>query len=63
MLTDHVNIKLTVDSGLLSSIDVRGLVSKGDGHYESKDWHERWSTIEGQISVGLGSVDVDVEKN
>ena len=65
LLPDHVNIKLTVDSGLLSSIDVRGLVSKGNGHYESKDWHERWSTIEGKISVGLGSVDVDVdvEKN
>ena len=63
MLPNHVNIKLTIDSGLLSSIDVRGLVSKGDGHYESKDWHDRWSTIGGKISVGLGSVDVDVKNN
>ena len=59
-LPDHVNIKLMVESGLISSVDVRGLLSKGDGHYESKDWHDRWSIIEGKISVGLGSVDVDI---
>ena len=45
---------------MFSSINVDGLVSKGEGEYISKENQKRWSTIKTEISVGLGSLDIIV---
>ena len=46
---------------MLSSVNVKGLISSGDGKYTSKDIRERWSTMKVEISVGLGSADITIE--
>jgi len=61
ILPDNVNIKLRVDHSFLSSVDVDGLMSKSNNKYVSRDWDENRPTITGSISVGIGSVDVEVD--
>jgi hypothetical protein len=61
ILPKDVNIKLRVDHSFLSSVDVDGLMSKGRNKYVSKDWDENRPTIIGDISVGIGAVDVEVD--
>jgi hypothetical protein len=61
ILPKNVNIKLRIDHSFLSSVDVDGLLSKGNDKYVSKDWDNARPTITGDISVGLGSVDVEVD--
>jgi len=61
IIPEDVNIKLRVDHSFLSSVDVDGLESKGNDKYVSKDWDNNRPTIDGHISVGIGSVDVEVD--
>ncbi|OUW79307.1 MAG: hypothetical protein CBD77_02870 [bacterium TMED217] len=60
-LPKNTNIELLIEKNMLSSINVKGLISSGDGKYTSKDIRERWSTMKIEISVGLGSADITVE--
>ena len=45
-----------------SSVNVKDLVSIGEGRYESKDYQKRWSSMIIEISVGIGSVDKSIVK-
>ena len=57
-LPENTNIELMIDQNLLSSINIRDLVSLGEGKYKSKEIQKRWATMELQISVGIGSADI-----
>tara|TARA_B100000965_G_scaffold164286_1_gene136815 strand:+ start:1 stop:762 length:762 start_codon:yes stop_codon:yes gene_type:complete len=59
-LPKNKNIELKINKNMFSSINVDGLVSKGEGEYISKENQKRWSTIKTEISVGLGSLDIIV---
>lgn len=59
ILPEDVNIHLTVEHSFLSSVDVSGLVEERD-EWLSRDWMQGRPTLEIDISVGLGSVDVRV---
>jgi len=58
----NTNINLSINQNMLSSVNVKDLVSTGEGKYESKDYQKRWSSMNIEISVGIGSVDVSTEK-
>ena len=57
-LPSNTNIELTIKNNMLSSLNVNGLISLGDGKYNSKEKQKRWATMKAEISVGLGSVDI-----
>ena len=57
-LPENTNIELMIDQNLLSSINIRDLVSLGEGKYKSKETQKRWATMELEISVGIGSTDI-----
>tara|TARA_B100001142_G_scaffold37665_1_gene32957 strand:+ start:329 stop:1240 length:912 start_codon:yes stop_codon:yes gene_type:complete len=59
-LPKNKNIELKINKNMFSSVNVDGLVSKGEGKYTSKESQKRWSTIKTEISVGLGSLDIIV---
>ena len=61
IIPENVNVKIRVDHSFLSSVDVDGLVSEGNNKYVSRDWDNSRPTIDGHISVGIGSVDVEVD--
>ncbi|MBC8401972.1 MAG: hypothetical protein H8E14_10830, partial [Candidatus Marinimicrobia bacterium] len=56
------NIKIRVDDSFLSSVDVDDMIKTGHKEWRTADWNKRWPTIEFDISIGLGSVDVDLVK-
>ena len=58
-LPENVNIRLTVEHSFLSSVDVGGLVQERKG-WISREWVSERPTMEIDVSVGLGSVDVRV---
>ena len=60
ILPKNVNIRLEVEETFLSSVDVEGLV-KENNEWVSRHWDRQIPTIELEISVGLGSVDVEVK--
>ena len=60
-LPSNTNIELTVKKNKLSSVNVKGLISSGDGKYNSRKNQKRWSTMKAEVSVGLGSVDITVD--
>ena len=47
-----------IDQNLLSSVNIRDLVSLGEAKYKSKETQKRWATMELEISVGIGSADI-----
>ena len=57
-LPENTNIELMIDQNLLSSVNIRDLVSLGEGKYKSKEAQKRWATMELEISVGIGSADI-----
>jgi len=59
-LPKNTNIELIIIKNMLSSVNVKGLISSGDGKYSSKNTQKRWATMKAEISVGLGSVDISV---
>ena len=62
LLPEKANIKIRVDDSFLSSVDVDDMVKTGHKEWRTADWNKRWPTIEFDISIGLGSVDVDLVK-
>ncbi len=60
LLPKNANIRLEVEDTFLSSVDVNDLVKDGDD-WVTPHWDDGLPTVELQISVGLGSVDVEVE--
>ena len=61
ILPTNTNIELIINNNMLSSVNVKGLVSSGDGKYTSRNNQKRWSTLKAEVSVGLGSVDISVD--
>ena len=59
-LPKNTNIELIINKNMLSSVNVKGLISSGDGKYISRNTQKRWATMKVDISVGLGSVDISV---
>ena len=59
-LPKNTNIELIIIKNMLSSVNVKGLISSGDGEYTSRNTQKRWATMKAEISVGLGSVDISV---
>ena len=59
-LPKNTNIELIINKNMLSSVNVKGLISSGDGKYTSRNTQKRWATMKAEISVGLGSVDISV---
>ena len=59
-LPKNTNIELIINKNMLSSVNVKGLISSGDGKYTSRNTQKRWTTMKAEISVGLGSVDISV---
>ncbi len=59
-LPNNTNIELIINKNMLSSVNVKGLISSGDGKYISRNTQKRWATMKAEISVGLGSVDISV---
>ena len=60
-LPSNTNIKLSINQNILSSVNVKNLVSSGEGKYKNKDYQKRWTSMNIEISVGVGSVDVSTE--
>ena len=59
-LPGDVNVTLRVERTFLSSVDVVGLIKDGDV-WITRDWIRGRPTIDLEVSVGLGSVDVTIE--
>ncbi|MFQ6678094.1 MAG: LiaF domain-containing protein [Fidelibacterota bacterium] len=59
VLPDNVNISARVHDNFLSSVDVEDLVKKGN-KYMSKNWDRDRPTIVLDMSVGLGSIDLEI---
>ena len=59
-LPKNTNIELIINKNMLSSVNVKGLISSGDGEYTSRNTQKRWATMKAEISVGLGSVNISV---
>ncbi|MFH1850768.1 MAG: hypothetical protein ABIA75_00325, partial [Candidatus Neomarinimicrobiota bacterium] len=62
VLPEKANIKIRVDDSFLSSVDVDDLVKTGHKEWSTTSWNSRQPTIELDISIGLGSVDIDLVK-
>lgn len=60
-LPKNVNIRLQIERTFLSAVDVdiQGLVRQED-EWSSRDWDKNLPTVDLEISVGLGSVDVEL---
>ena len=56
-LPENTNIELMIDQNLLSSVNIRDLVSLGEENIKVKN-SKRWATMELEISVGIGSADI-----
>tara|TARA_Y100001970_G_C14208733_1_gene845640 strand:+ start:215 stop:1117 length:903 start_codon:yes stop_codon:yes gene_type:complete len=60
-LPQNKNIELIINKNMLSSVNVKGLISSGEGKYTSKDTQKRWATMKVEVSVGIGSVDISAD--
>ena len=60
-LPTNTNIELIINKNMLSSVNVKGLISSGDGIYNSRETQKRWVTMKAEVSVGVGSVDISVD--
>jgi hypothetical protein len=57
-LPADANIKIYVNDSFLSSVNVIGLVKKKKKEWISADWKKSRPTIEVDVSVGMGSIDI-----
>ncbi len=62
VLPEKANIKIRVDDSFLSSVDVDDMVKTGHKEWSTSTWNDRYTVIELDIAIGLGSVDVDLVK-
>jgi len=60
-LPTNTNIELIINKNMLSSVNVKGLISSGEGKYSSRETQKRWATMKAEVSVGVGSVDIFVD--
>jgi len=60
-LPTNTNIELIINKNMLSSVNVKGLISSGEGKYSSRETQKRWATMKAEVSVGIGSVDIFVD--
>jgi len=60
-LPTNTNIELIINKNMLSSVNVKGLISSGDGEYKSRKNQKRWATMKAEVYVGVGSVDISVD--
>ncbi|NHZ86629.1 MAG: hypothetical protein GWP19_12245 [Planctomycetia bacterium] len=60
-LPKKTNIKIYVDSSFLSSVDIYGLKQKKNKLWVSPDWDSSHPTINMDVNVGIGSVDIAIE--
>lgn len=58
VLPENVNVKAKVHHNFLSSVDLDDFIKKGN-HYLTEDWNSDWPTVYLDISIGLGSIDVN----
>ncbi len=58
VLPENVNVRAKVHHNFLSSVDLDDFIKKGN-HYLTEDWNSDWPTVYLDISVGLGSVDIN----
>jgi predicted membrane protein len=58
VLPENVNVKAKVHHNFLSSVDLDDFIKKGN-QYLTEDWNSDWPTVYLDISVGLGSIDVN----
>ncbi len=61
VLPENANIKIYVEGSFLSSINVLGLVKKKKKEWSSPNWKSSRPTIELEVSVGMGSVNIRVD--
>lgn len=62
ILPDDVNIEVYVDASFLSSVDIYGLKQKKNKYWVSDDWDSGNPKISMDVNVGMGSVDISVER-
>ena len=62
ILPDEANIEVYVDASFLSSVDIYGLKQKKNKYWISDDWDSSNPTISMDVNVGMGSVDISVER-
>lgn len=62
ILPDDANIEVYVDASFLSSVDIYGLKQKKNKYWISDDWDSGNPTISMDVNVGMGSVDISVER-
>ena len=60
-LPTNTNIELIINKDMFSSVNVKGLISSGDGEYKSRKTQKRWATMKAEVSVGVGAVDIFVD--
>ncbi len=61
VLPENANIKIYVEGSFLSSINILGLVKKKKKEWSSPNWKSSRPTIELEVSVGMGSVNIRVD--
>jgi hypothetical protein len=61
ILPDGANIEIYVDASFLSSVDIYGLKQKKNKYWITEDWDSDNPTIQMDVNVGMGSVDISVE--
>ncbi|MBC8346899.1 MAG: hypothetical protein ISR82_07030 [Candidatus Marinimicrobia bacterium] len=59
ILPENVNVKAKIHHNFLSSVDMDDLIKKGN-YYLTQDWESDRPTVTLDISVGLGSVDINL---
>jgi hypothetical protein len=62
ILPDEANIEVYVDASFLSSVDIYGLKQKKNKYWISEDWNSGDPTISMDVNVGMGSVNISVER-
>ncbi|MEE9189362.1 MAG: hypothetical protein V3U16_01165 [Candidatus Neomarinimicrobiota bacterium] len=58
ILPGDANIRIYVNDSFLSSVNVIGLVKKKKKEWVSSDWRNSRPTIEVDVSIGMGSIDI-----
>jgi hypothetical protein len=61
ILPEDANIKIYVEDSFLSSVNILGLVKKKKKEWISANWKSSRPTIEIEVSVGMGSVDIRLD--
>jgi hypothetical protein len=58
ILPEDANLRVYVDDSFLSSVNVIGLVKKKKKEWISSNWKNSRPTVEVNVSIGMGSIDI-----